>query len=59
MKKHLLMMTAALLLAVSTQARIIKPVEGQVWWGYFNESDLEINEANIGTGKAMTLMAAI
>ena len=59
MKKFLLLLATVLLPAVFTQARTIKPGDGQVWWGYFNESDLEINEANIGTGKAMTLMAAI
>ena len=59
MKKQLLLMTAALLLAVSTQARIITPGENQVWWGYFNESDFETGDYTIGTGQAMTLMAAI
>ena len=59
MKKKLLLMTAALLLSVCTQARIITPGENQVWWGYFNESEFALGDYNIGTGKAMALMAAI
>ena len=59
MKKLLLMVAAALLLAVGAQARIINPGENQVWWGYFNESDFESGDYTIGTGQAMTLMAGI
>ena len=59
MKKFLLMMSAALMLAVCTQARVITPTEGQVWWGYFNESDFETADYTVGTGSAMTLMAGI
>ena len=39
MKKFLFLMTVTLLTAVSAQARVINPAEGQVWWGYFNETD--------------------
>ena len=59
MKKLLLMVAAALLLAAGAQARIINPGENQVWWGYFNESDFESGDYTIGTGQAMTLMAGI
>lgn len=59
MKKHLLIMAAAFMMAVCVQARIINPEENQVWWGYFNESDFSTSDNTIGTGKAMTLMAAI
>lgn len=59
MKKILLLMTAALLLAANTQARVITPTKEQVWWGYFNESDFETADYTIGTGSAMTLMAGI
>ena len=59
MMKHLLTMTAALLLAVSAQARIIEAGEGQTWWGYFNEGDFSTRESIIGTGSAMALMAGI
>ncbi|MBR6030798.1 MAG: hypothetical protein IKP36_02425 [Bacteroidaceae bacterium] len=59
MKKFLLLMTAALLLAANTQARVITPTKEQVWWGYFNESDFETADYTIGTGSAMTLMAGI
>ena len=52
-------MAAALMTAVCAQARIITPAENQVWWGYFNESDFETADYTIGTGSAMTLMAAI
>lgn len=52
-------MTAALLLSVCTQARTITPGENQLWWGYFNESDFNTADYTIGTGSAMTLMAAI
>ena len=60
MKRQLLIVLAALLMqAVCTQARIITPAENQVWWGYFNESDFDTADYTIGTGQAMTLMAAI
>lgn len=59
MKKQLLMFTALLLLAAGVQARIITPAKNQVWWGYFNETDFSTADYTIGTGKAMTLMAAI
>ncbi len=59
MMKHLLTMTAALLLAVSAQARIIEAGEGQTWWGYFNEGDFSTRESLLGTGSAMALMAGI
>ena len=59
MKKHLLMLAAALLLVTGVQARVITPTENQVWWGYFNEADFSTADYTIGTGKAMTLMAAI
>ena len=59
MKKHLLILAAAFMMAVCAQARVIKPAENQVWWGYFNESDFETSDYVIGTGKAMTLMAGI
>jgi len=59
MMKHLLTVTAALLLAVSAQARIIEAGKGQTWWGYFNESDFSTRETLIGTGSAMALMAGI
>lgn len=52
-------MAAAFLTAVSTHARTINPTEGQVWWGYFNESDFETGDYTLGTGQAMTLMAGI
>ena len=52
-------MAAAFMVAVCAQARIITPTEGQVWWGYFNESDFEIGDYTVGTGSAMTLMAGI
>lgn len=53
------MLTAALMLAVFAQAKVITPEENQVWWGYFNESDFDVCDYTIGTGQAMTLMAAI
>ena len=59
MKKQLLMFTALLLLAAGVQARIITPAKNQVWWGYFSENDFSTADLTIGTGKAMTLMAAI
>ena len=59
MKRFLLIMAAAFLTAFSVQARIITPAEGQVWWGYFNESDFETGDYTLGTGQAMTLMAGI
>ena len=59
MMKHLLTMTAAFLLAVSAQARIIEAGEGQTWWGYFNEGDFSTRESLLGTGSAMALMAGI
>lgn len=59
MKKQLLLILAALLLSTATNARIITPSEGQVWWGYFNESDFEDGDYTIGTGSAMTLMCGI
>lgn len=59
MKRFLLIMAAAFLTAFSVQARIITPAEGQVWWGYFNESDFETGDNTLGTGQAMTLMAGI
>ena len=59
MKKHLLMLAAALLLVTGVQARVITPTENQVWWGYFNEADFTTADYTIGTGTAMTLMAAI
>ena len=59
MKKHLLFVAAAFMMAVCVQARVINPTEGQVWWGYFNESDFETADYTIGTGSAMTLMAGI
>ena len=59
MRKHLLLLAAVLMLAVSAQARIINPGENQVWWGYFNESDFENGDYTIGTGSAMALMGAI
>ena len=59
MVKHLLTLTAALVLAASAQARIIEAGEGQTWWGYFNESDFSTRESLIGTGSAMALMAGI
>lgn len=59
MKKFLLIMAASILTAFSAQARIISPTEGQVWWGYFNESDFNTAEYTVGTGQAMTLMAGI
>lgn len=59
MKKHLLFVAAAFLIAVYVQAQVINPTEGQIWWGYFNESDFETADYTIGTGSAMTLMAGI
>ena len=59
MKKHLLILAAAFMMAVCVQARVITPTENQVWWGYFNESDFEESDYTIGTGSAMTLMAGI
>lgn len=59
MKKQLLMFTALLLLVAGVQARIITPAKNQVWWGYFSENDFSTADLTIGTGKAMTLMAAI
>lgn len=59
MKKLLLLVTAALLLAANTLARVITPTKEQVWWGYFNESDFETRDITVGTGSAMTLMAGI
>lgn len=59
MVKHLLTLTAALVLAASAQARIIEAGKGQTWWGYFNESDFNTRESLIGTGSAMALMAGI
>lgn len=59
MKKQLLIIAAALMMAVCVQARIITPAENQVWWGYFSESDFETRDYIIGTGSAMTLMAGI
>lgn len=59
MKKHLLMIAAALLLAVNTQARIIEPKDDQVWWGYFNEDDFESGDYTVGLGSPMTLMCGI
>ena len=59
MKKHLLILAAAFMMAVCVQARVITPAENQVWWGYFNESDFEEGDYTIGTGSAMTLMAGI
>ena len=59
MKKQLFMFTALLLLAAGVQARIITPAKNQVWWGYFSENDFSTADLTIGTGKAMTLMAAI
>ena len=59
MKKLLLIIAAAFMLAESAQARIINPSDGQVWWGYFNESDFETADYTVGTGQAMTLMAGI
>ena len=59
MVKHLLTLTAVLMLAVSAQARIIQPGENQVWWGYFNESDFSESDILIGTGSATALMAGI
>ena len=53
------MIAAALLVAVTAQARIITPAENQVWWGYFNESDFQSGDYTIGTGSPMSLMAAI
>lgn len=47
------------MLAVFAQAKVITPEENQVWWGYFNESDFDVCDYTIGTGQAMTLMAAI
>ena len=52
-------MAAALLLAVNAQARVITPKEGQIWWGYFNESDFETADNTVGLGSAMTMMAGI
>ena len=59
MKKFLLILAAAFMTVVCAQARIITPGENQVWWGYFNESDFNEADYTIGTGQAMTLMAAI
>lgn len=59
MKKFLFLMTVTLLTAVSVQARVINPAEGQVWWGYFNETDFNSGDYTLGTGQAMTLMAGI
>ena len=59
MKRFLLIMAAAFLTAFSVQARVINPTEGQVWWGYFNESDFNSGDNTLGTGSAMTLMAGI
>ena len=33
MKKHLLILAAAFMMAVCVQARVITPTENQVWWG--------------------------
>ena len=59
MKKFLLIMVATFMMAAYSQARVITPKDGQVWWGYFNESDFETGDYTIGTGSAMTLMAGI
>ena len=58
MKKQLLIVAAALVLAVCAQARVITPSEGQIWWGYFSSDDVE-SITEVGTGSPMTLMAGI
>ena len=45
--------------ALTASAATITPTGNQVWWGYFNESDLAISDNTIGTGSPMALMAAI
>lgn len=57
--KRLLFSALAAIIAVCTNAQSITPTDNQVWWGYFNESDLAISDNNIGTGSPMALMAAI
>ena len=45
--------------ALTASAATITPTGNQVWWGYFNESDFQTLDDNIGTGSPMALMAAI
>jgi len=37
----------------------IAPKEGQMWWGYFSESDFDILDTTIGVGSPTSFMAAI
>lgn len=57
--KRLLFSALAAIIAVCTNAQSITPTDGQVWWGYFNESDFATFDGVIGTGSPMPLMAAI
>ena len=50
MKKILLLM-AVLLTTAAAQA--------QLWWGYFSESDFDINKTTIGTGSVIPFMVGI
>ena len=50
MKKMLLLVTVLLTTVVA---------QAQTWWGYFNETDLEISSATIGVGQPVPFMVGI
>lgn len=61
MKKHLLLLAAALFATFAQVQAAIEPTETQMWWGYFTDSDAASidYDSGLGFGSASTFDAGI